>query len=385
MSVASFAALAAVVALPVAVFVVLVSRWDHARYRRRLILLTALGGMVAFVPMRVALTLVERWTGLLPFGRGGGIAAYIYAFLVAAPLAQGLKVAAMAPMVRMRKVEVPIDGIVYAASAAMGFVSAQNAVFLFSHDPLSIDAVRAVMAVPAHLFFAAAWGYALGREGGKRIAGTRFNMAWLAAAVFNGVYDHIVFAQPPAALVAAVPILGTIGVLALLGARDLIRRGELQRGARRRILPPIAPPSLRAMREALRRAERPLVLSWILFGALVTVGVMIASLAVAVAVGHQMGIDFAAVDRSSGGAAATGPLVLLGGAALLAFPIAGWLLARASRAQSVMEVALSAVIAILGTLVLLGLAAPVAVVFAIAFAPIAFGLACVGAWLGVGK
>jgi hypothetical protein len=50
-----------------------------------------------------------------------------------------------------------------------------------------------------------------------------------------------------------------------------------------------------------------------------------------------------------------------------------------------MEVAISAILAILGTLILLGLAAPVAVVFAIAFAPIAFGLACVGAWLGLGR
>lgn len=385
MSVASFAALAALVALPVVALVIIVARWDHARYKRRLILLTALAGMVAFVPMRLALTLVERWTGLLPFGQGGGIAAYIYAFLVAAPLAQGLKVAAMAPMVRMHKVEAPIDGIVYAAAAAMGFASAQNAVFLFSHDALSIDAVRALMAVPAHLFFAAAWGYAIGREGGKRIAGTRFNMAWLGAAVFNGVFDHIVYAQPPAALVAAVPILGTIGVLALLGARDLLRRGEKARGARRRILPPLAPPSLRSMRDALRRAERPLVFSWILFGALVTVGVMITTLAASVVIGHRMGLDFAAVDRSAGGTAAAAPLVLLGGAALTAFPFAGYLLARASRAESVLEVALSSVIAILGTLVLLGLAAPVAVVFAIAFAPIAFGLACVGAWMGVGK
>jgi hypothetical protein len=139
------------------------------------------------------------------------------------------------------------------------------------------------------------------------------------------------------------------------------------------------------MREALRRAERPLVLSWILIGALVTVGVMLASVVAAIYIGHRMGVDFAAVDRSSGGTAAAGPLVLLGSAALVAFPIAGWLLARASRAQSVMEVALSAVLAILVTLVLLGLAAPVAVVFAIAFAPIAFGLACVGAWLGMGR
>ncbi|MEZ4297299.1 MAG: PrsW family glutamic-type intramembrane protease [Polyangiaceae bacterium] len=375
----------AIVAVPLTAFVVVVSRWDHARYKRRLILLTAGAGVLAFVPMRIAMTLAERWAGLLPFGQGGGLAAFIYAFLVAAPLAQGLKVGAMAPMVMKRKVEAPIDGIVYAGAAAMGFVSAQNAVFLWSHDPVSIDALRAVLSVPAHLFFAAAWGYALGREGGKNIAGTRFNLAWLAAAVFNGVYDHIVLTQPPAALLAAVPILATIGVLATYAARDLLRRGEKARGARRRILPPIPPPSLRNMREALKRAERPVVLSWIAFGALVTVGVMIAALAGAVALGHQLGVDFAAVDRSDGGTEAAGPLVLLGGAALFAFPVAAWLVARASRARSVMEVALSAVIAILGTLILLGLAAPVSLVFAIAFAPVAFGLACVGAWLGLAK
>lgn len=385
MSPAAYAALAAVVALPVAAFVAFVSRWDHAHYKRRYILLTVGAGVIAFVPMRVTLTLIERWTGLPAFGQGGGLPAYIYAFLLAAPLAQGLKVFAVWPAVRMRKVEAPIDGIVYAAASALGFVSAQNAAFLFAHNPASIDAVRALLAVPAHLFFAAAWGYALGREGGKIIAGTRFNLAWLGAAVFNGVYDHIVFAQRPAALVAAVPILMTIGVLALLGARDLLKRGELAKGRRRRILPPLAPPSLRSMRDALRRAERPVVLSWILLGALVTVGVMITALVIAVAVGHRLGLDFAAVDRSDSGSAATAPLVLIGGAALLSFPIAGWLVARASRAQSVIEVSISAILAILGTLVLLGLAAPVAVVFAIAFAPIAFGLACVGAWLGLGK
>ncbi len=385
MSAASIAALAAVVALPAALFVVFLSGWDHARYKRRVVLATLGAGFLAFVPMQVALTLIERWTGLAAFGHGGGLASYIYAFLLAAPLAQGLKVLAVWPAVRARKVEAPIDGIAYAAAAALGFVSAQNAVFLYGHQPLSIDALRAIMAVPAHLFFAAAWGYALGREGGKIIAGNRFNLAWLAAAVFNGVYDHIVFAQRPAALVAAVPILMTIGVLAVLAARDLLRRGELARGKRRRILPPMAPPSLRSMREALRRAERPMVLSWILLGALVTVGVMLVALVGAVYLGHRMGVDFAAVDRSDSGAAATGPLVLIGGAALSAFPIAGWLVAKASRAQSVIEVAISAILAILGTLVLLGLAAPVAVVFAIAFAPIAFGLACVGAWLGLGR
>jgi hypothetical protein len=39
-------------------------------------------------------------------------------------------------------------------------------------------------------------------------------------------------------------------------------------------------------------------------------------------------------------------------------------------------------VAIVFMLALLGLAAPVALVFALAFSPIAWGLACAGAWIG---
>jgi hypothetical protein len=123
------------------------------------------------------------------------------------------------------------------------------------------------------------------------------------------------------------------------------------------------------------------MLGWIGAGALVTVGVITAALAVAVVLGRRMGVDFAAVDR--GDASGAAPLVLLGVAALGAFPCAGYLVARASSSRSVLEAAIASGLAIAGALVLLGLMAPVAVVFALAFAPVALGLACVGAWMGM--
>jgi hypothetical protein len=110
---------------------------------------------------------------------------------------------------------------------------------------------------------------------------------------------------------------------------------------------------------------------------------MATTLAGAVALGHRIGVDFAAVDRGDTSTASVAPLVLIAAGAIAAFPIAGYLVARASATGSVLEPALSAALAILGSLVLLGLAAPIAVVFAIAFAPIAFGLACAGAWAGI--
>jgi hypothetical protein len=67
---------------------------------------------------------------------------------------------------------------------------------------------------------------------------------------------------------------------------------------------------------------------------------------------------------------------------LAAFPVSGYLIAKASNLPTLLEPALASGLAIVFMLVLLGLAAPVALVFALAFSPIAWGLACAGAWVG---
>jgi RsiW-degrading membrane proteinase PrsW (M82 family) len=359
------------------------------RSRRRLLLAlaTLLSGALLYVPA----TLVEGWirsfAGLDEQVRtGGDLSTLVYVFLVVAPLEQGLKVAAIAPVWRSRYFEARADGIVYATAAALGFVAARDADYLRVH-PEAIALLRALLAVPAHAFFAASWGYALGRDPKKRLGGATFNLTWLVATEFNGIYDYIVFSRGPAALIATLPILVAMAFVAYGAGRDVYRRREAEAEAParpRRFLPSIAPPSIGAVRAALRRTERPVMLPWIGFGALVTTGVITSALAAAVALGHRLGIDFAAVDRGdSSTAAQIAPLVLLGGAALAAFPVAGFIVARASSARSVLEPAVSAGLAIAGTLVLLGLAAPVSVVFAIGFAPVAFGLACAGAWIGM--
>jgi multisubunit Na+/H+ antiporter MnhG subunit len=141
------------------------------------------------------------------------------------------------------------------------------------------------------------------------------------------------------------------------------------------------PPSLRAMREALRPADQPVMLRWVAVGAFVTLGLIIVLLALAVYVGHRIGIDFSLADESD--VRSSGPLILLGTAVLLAFPVSGYLVARASSAHSVLEPALAAGAAIGAIVALLALTAPVGVLFTLAVAPLAFGLACGGAWVGL--
>jgi hypothetical protein len=123
------------------------------------------------------------------------------------------------------------------------------------------------------------------------------------------------------------------------------------------------------------------MLHWIAIGALVTLGVVIVALGGAVYAGHAIGVDFALADEAD--VRSSGPLVLLGSATLAGFPVAGYLVARASAAHSVLEPAMGAALAILAAVGLLSLAAPVAAVFALAAAPLAFALACGGAWFGL--
>jgi hypothetical protein len=78
-----------------------------------------------------------------------------------------------------------------------------------------------------------------------------------------------------------------------------------------------------------------------------------------------------------------GPLALLGAALLASFPIAGYLVARASSSTGVLEPALGAALALAAIVAILALVAPLGVLFALAVAPLAFGLACGGAWIGL--
>jgi RsiW-degrading membrane proteinase PrsW (M82 family) len=63
----------------------------------------------------------------------------------------------------------PIDGIVYAVTAALGFAALENFVYLFAAYsetlalPLELSLLRAVLSVPGHALMSSMWGYSLGQ------------------------------------------------------------------------------------------------------------------------------------------------------------------------------------------------------------------------------
>ncbi|NYT17541.1 MAG: PrsW family intramembrane metalloprotease [Methanomicrobiales archaeon] len=101
----------------------------------------------------------------------------------------------------------PVDGIVYAAAAGLGFATLENIIYVFSALETSIafaiqtGLVRALISVPGHVLFSAMWGYALGRARflpASRRRGIIFGglvLAMASHALFNLLlYDTIGFA-----------------------------------------------------------------------------------------------------------------------------------------------------------------------------------------------
>jgi RsiW-degrading membrane proteinase PrsW (M82 family) len=329
----------------------------------------------------------SAWTGLeLSVQAAGTPGSLLFLFGFAAPIREAAKVAAMWPAFRSKYFDEPLDGLLYASAAALGFATIESAITLRDHPLGWIWILRTFVALPAHVFFACAWGYALGRAKRNKRPGGIFPAAWLVATAVHGLYVHLVYGRGPGALVGTIPLLLAMCVPTIFAIRDL--RARADRSSRTSMLLErvsslyvvSSPPSLGTVREALRREGQPITFRWVFFGALVTIGAMTVGLALSVAFGHWAHVDFSVVDEHD--VSTTAPVALLGAGILLAFPVSGYLIARASNLPTMLEPALASGLAILIMLVLLGFAAPVALVFALAFSPIAWALACAGAWVG---
>src|SRR5262249_38376217 len=127
------------------------SGWE--RGRRLLVLATCGLGAALFVPVWLVEGWIQRWAALDEHARGAAeLPALLYAFFVAAPMEQGLKVAGVVPAWRSRYLESPADGVLFASACALGFMAAHNAE-LFYEGAGALEIARALMAVPGHLFF----------------------------------------------------------------------------------------------------------------------------------------------------------------------------------------------------------------------------------------
>jgi RsiW-degrading membrane proteinase PrsW (M82 family) len=325
------------------------------------------------------------WTGLsLTAEAGRESEALLAMFLFAAPLEEGAKVLGIWPLYSARRLLHARHGIVLSAVAGAGFAAGETSSLIALGDGQGLTVVRALLAIPPHVLCAVMWGTTLG----ARARTGWFALAWAAATLLHGLFDHIVFGRGPGVIVLAAPLLLTMLALAYAIARKASSH-ELALGPARRAGaagPGSAgwsePPSVRDVWQALEPKQEPLMLHWIALGTLVTAGIGLVTLGAGLYAGHAMGLDFAAADEAD--VRSNGPLLFLATAVGTAFPIAGYLVARASGARSVLEPGLGAALAVLGAVLFLSVTTPIAAVVALALAPIAFVLAATGAWFAMG-
>lgn len=337
----------------------------------RRLALASLAGAAAGVSAVYVEQLVLAFTGLEFDVRTAGVGGALMAvFLLAAPLEEGAKVLVVWPFYRKGHLGLPRFGVAYAVAGAAGFAGAEGALALFA-APSGVTFARALLGSLAHLFFAGVWGYALGAERSRR---SWFSWAWSFAMLLHGLFDHILWGRGPGYLTATLPIVGFMLLASVVVLKNpapaRVERSLLSRA-----------PTLTDVREVLAPREHPVVLRWVIAGVFVTLGLVITLAAGGVLLGHELGIDFALADEADVRSAV--PLVLLGSTVLLAFPLAGFLLVKAGSALTLLEPALATLVAMGVLVVISSLTAPVAVLFTLALAPVAVGLACGGAWIAL--
>ncbi len=97
-------------------------------------------------------------------------------------------------MFRHREFDEPLDGIIYSSAAALGFASLENIFYVVDlsdgvHLRWGLLGVRAFLALPGHVLFAAMWGSALGRR--KFDPQRAVWPSLVLAAGLHGLYDFI--------------------------------------------------------------------------------------------------------------------------------------------------------------------------------------------------
>lgn len=323
------------------------------------------------------LLFAERWTMRLAGLSPGQVVPPYIALGLWGPLAEGFKLLALWPSFRRRELRGPLEGTTAAALVSVLF-AAENAVEpLRSHaTPTWPVVVSILIAAFAEPLISSPWAFVLGRSYTRSYPRPGFLPAWLSAVVLHGVLDHLLSRREPRALLAALPLLAGLLLLAFL-ARDRLLPGDPRPLIRRTR----GAPALQDLQKILSLRDAHLNLRWVLVGLMVHQGSLVLSLVTAVVLGNVIGVDFASVDATS--SASLGPVIFLLLAALGSFPVAGFLIARGSGVPTLLEPALASVLALVALAIVVGATTPIALAVVLACAPVAIVLCCAGAWLGL--
>lgn len=161
------------------------------------------------------------------------------AFGLTAGVEEGLKLAAFIIGIWFhRELDEPLDAIIYAVAAALGFASVENFIYLETYESAAVALERAFTAVLAHVTFTGSLGYFFGLARFARTRGGHYVAAGIAVAVLlHGIYDYLLLLGGGFARAALLLIL-PLGLILLgleirwLRARSPLYHPELGRDER---------------------------------------------------------------------------------------------------------------------------------------------------------
>lgn len=163
---------------------------------RRLIAISFLLGCLSTIPAAI---LEVVFLGDAELEAGADLAAVATTMLLVVGPVEELSKFSVVRLVPYRSLyfDEPMDGLVYAAAASLGFASLENLLYVFQYGP-AVMLYRAPLSTLAHVIFGSVWGYALGLhvQSGYRKTGLVVGGVVLAAAVhafFNiAVFSYLV-------------------------------------------------------------------------------------------------------------------------------------------------------------------------------------------------
>jgi RsiW-degrading membrane proteinase PrsW (M82 family) len=218
-------------------WLVFVRRFDRAHPEPRwLILVTFFLGALSTFPaafVEWGASELTPWLDPRLVAFGGRAFALPWSFavftVVVGFVEEGSKLGAAMFAARRKEFDEPIDGIVYGIVSSLGFAAAENFQF-FAIGRLAPPLViaRAFMSIPAHMFFGAIWGYALGA---RLVDPKRRLFYWVAAsAAIHGLFDAILSMEGGGTLAV---ILNTILASVFVSlVRRALRHGVIDAEAR---------------------------------------------------------------------------------------------------------------------------------------------------------
>ena len=147
---------------------------------------TFVRGILVVIPVLLVAGLLSR---LFPAGFGPWFHAWFVAFVLAALPEEYFKLRVLTRYSAIQPCfDEPMDGIVYGATAALGFAALENVMYAWSGG-WSVALLRAFTAVPMHAVTGAMLGYGIAREVFPPNKSQSILGGFIAAVVLHGLYD----------------------------------------------------------------------------------------------------------------------------------------------------------------------------------------------------